>query len=120
MRKQRGVSLIAVILGAVLLGFVALLALKLLPVYSEYFGVKSALVAIAKEQAGAPPSDIREAFYKRATIENIKSVQPDDLEITQDQTGTTISVAYQTEVSLVANISLLIKFSTSANHAAAK
>jgi hypothetical protein len=117
MRKQRGLSLFTMLLSAIVLGVGLLLALKLLPVYSEYFGLKSVLKALVTEEAGAPPSDIRALFARKATIQNVTSVTPDDLDIVQDQTGTTISVTYQKVVPLVANVSLMIDFSTSATHA---
>jgi hypothetical protein len=117
MHKQRGVSLIVMLLAAIVLGVGFLLGLKLLPVYTEYFGLKSVLKSLANEQAGAPPSAIREAFIKKATIENISSVRPDDLDIAQDQNGTTIEVSYQKVVPLVANVNLMIEFTTSATHA---
>lgn len=117
MHKQRGLSLVTLILVAALVGSVLVLGLKLMPAYTEYFGLKAAIKKLAVEQAGAPPQEIREAFYKRATIENIQSVQPDDLEITQDQSGTTIAVKYQKVIPLVANISLMVDFQTSANQA---
>jgi hypothetical protein len=116
MRKQTGLSLVTMLLTAILLGLALLLALQMIPVYTEYFSVKSVLKQLANEQAGAPPADIRESFVKRATIQNISSVKPDDLDITQDANGTTISVSYQAKVHLIANVSLLFDFSAEAQH----
>jgi len=115
MRKQRGLSLVNLILWAVVLGFCALLGLKLVPVYTEYFGVKSVLAGLVKEKAGAPLSEIRESYQHRAEIENISAVKSDDLDIEQDKTGTTIAVKYQKTVPLIANVSLLFDFETSAH-----
>jgi len=116
MRKQRGLSLINLILWAVVVGFIALVGLKLVPVYTEYFGLKSALNALVKEKAGAPLSEVREGFLHRAEIENITSVKADDLDIQQDKSGTSISVKYQKVVPLIANVSLLFDFEASAHH----
>lgn len=116
MRKQRGMSMIAMILVAALLGMAFIVALKLLPVYSEYFSIKSTLKQLASEQAGAPPSAIGEAFIKHATIENINSVKPENLDISEEGGTTTIAVKYAAEVPLIANISLKVNFETSASH----
>lgn len=110
MRKQAGLSLINMVLWAILLGLTLILGLKLVPVYSEYFGIKSAFKAIVKEKAGAPIADIRESFAKRAEIENIKSLKPDELDIIQDQSGTSIGATYEAIVPLVANVSLVFNF----------
>ncbi|QNM95577.1 DUF4845 domain-containing protein [Chitinimonas koreensis] len=111
MHKQRGVSLINMLLWAIVLGFGALLTVKLIPTFSEYFGVKSVLKALVQEQAGAPVSEIRDSFDKRATIEYITSVKSSDLDIVQDQSGITISVQYQRTIPLIANASLVFDFS---------
>jgi hypothetical protein len=116
MRKQTGLSLVTVLLGALVLGLALLLALQLIPVYTEYFSVKSVLKQLADEQAGAPPADIRESFIKRASIQNISSVKPDDLDITQDANGTTIAVSYQAKVHLAGNASLVFDFNAEAHH----
>ncbi|GAB3249958.1 DUF4845 domain-containing protein [Chitinimonas naiadis] len=110
MQKQRGVSLINMLAWAILLGMGLILGLKLVPVYTEYFGVKGVLKALVRDQAGAPVSDIREAFVKRADIENIHSVTAGDLDIIQDQSGTRISASYQAVVPLVGNASLVFDF----------
>lgn len=111
MRKQKGLSLINLLAWGIILGGGLILGLKLVPAYTEYFGVKSALKGIAKEKAGAPLSEIREAFERRATIENIQSLTSADLDIVQDQSGTTISVSYQRVIPLMGNASLVLDYS---------
>ncbi|MDN3576165.1 DUF4845 domain-containing protein [Chitinimonas viridis] len=116
MRKQKGLSLINLLAWGIILGACLVLGLKLIPVYSEYMGIKTALKALAKDMSGAPIGEIRESFDKRATIEDIKSVQAADLDIVQDQAGTVISVTYQRVVPLVGNASLLFDFSVEERH----
>ncbi|PHV11574.1 DUF4845 domain-containing protein [Chitinimonas sp. BJB300] len=110
MRKQAGLTLITMVLLAIVLGLCFVLTMKLIPVYSEYFGVKSTLKALVKEKAGAPVGDIRESFMKRAEIEYIKSVRPDDLDIVQGDGSTTIGVTYDANVPLIANATLVLHF----------
>lgn len=110
MRSQRGLSLYALLFGGIALGLMAVLGAKMVPTFTEYFGLKSVIAVLVQTQAGAPPSEIRSSFDKRALIENITSVKADDLDIVQDKEGTTISVAYDKEVHLVANVGLLFHF----------
>ncbi|WP_269533364.1 DUF4845 domain-containing protein [Chitinimonas sp. BJYL2] len=116
MRKQRGVSMINMLTWAIILGGALVLGLKMVPAYTEYFGVKKAIADIAKQMAGAPPAEIRAAFDKRATIDYITTVQGTDLDIIQDQSGTTISTSYEKIIPLVANVSLKFDFTTEAKH----
>ncbi|QDQ25537.1 DUF4845 domain-containing protein [Chitinimonas arctica] len=119
MQKQRGLSMVTMLAWGIILGGALVLSLKLIPAYSEYFGVKSVLKKLVVEQSGAPVSDIRESFDKRANIENISSVKGEDLEILQDQQGTTVTVAYQRVIPLVANVSLLFDFTAEERHGGA-
>lgn len=118
MRSQRGLSLYALMFGGIALGLLLVLGVKMVPAFTEYFGLKSVVGTLVQTQAGAPLSDIRAAFEKRALIENISSVKADDLDIVQDKDGTTISVAYDKEVPLVANVGLLFHFQVESKNTA--
>src|SRR5436853_2691192 len=85
MRKQSGISLWSLIITLALLGFVGVMAAKLMPAYVEYFAVKKMLAAM--EQGGdlkGSVRDIRYAYEKRNAIEVVKSVRGDDLEVTKE------------------------------------
>ncbi|MGQ5521872.1 DUF4845 domain-containing protein [Chitinimonas sp. PSY-7] len=110
MRKQSGLTFITMLLLAIVLGAGFILTIKLIPVYTEFFGIKAAIKALVKEKGGAPVADIREAFMKRAEIENIRSLRADDLDIVQAQGGTTIGAVYDASVPLVANATLVLHF----------
>lgn len=110
MQKQRGLSYVTMLLAAIVLGFGMVLFFKLVPAYTEYFAVKRTVQALAKDNAGAAPAAIVEAFDKRAEIENIKALSGADLEITQDQSGTEILAEYKKVVPLMGNASLLFDF----------
>ncbi|MBV1776089.1 DUF4845 domain-containing protein [Burkholderiaceae bacterium DAT-1] len=110
MKKQSGFSLMQAFAGMVLLGMLAVVGFKLIPVYTEYFAVKRSLQRVAIEQKGLPVAQIRESFDKYAQIESISSVHGQDLEIESDNEGMDLHVEYFREVSLVANISLKFNF----------
>ncbi|MFC4159192.1 DUF4845 domain-containing protein [Chitinimonas lacunae] len=114
MQKQRGLSYVTMLLAAIVLGFGMVLFFKLVPAFTEYFAVKRTVEILAKENASAPMPDIREAFRKRAEIEDIKAISAEDLEIIQDQEGTEIIADYKKIVPLIANASLMFEFRTSA------
>jgi hypothetical protein len=59
--RQQGITLMGLIVGAVVLIFAAILAMKLVPSYIEFFAVKKAMAGIAVDTRGrgASVADIR-------------------------------------------------------------
>lgn len=112
MRRQRGLSLSGFMLWAVILVCVALLGFKLAPAYFEYLSIQKQFKAVASDPAlsGAPRQAIEKAFSSRSTIEGIKSVSPQDLEIAKEGDRMVIRAAYSVRVPLVSNISVCIDF----------
>jgi hypothetical protein len=110
-RKQLGVSLGGLIMGAVVLIALAMLGLKLAPSYIEFFAIKKAINAIGTEaRGGASVAEIRKSFDARATIDDINSVKGSDVEISKDSGGVSLRVAYRKEIPLVANVGVYIEF----------
>jgi hypothetical protein len=112
MGKQRGLSLTGLTITLAVLGFLALMAAKLLPSYVEYFSVKKMFAAM--EQNGdtkGTPVEIRRSYDTRNAIEDVKSVQGSDLEITKEGGDTVVSANWSVKVPLVSNISACIDFS---------
>jgi len=116
MRKsQSGLSLVGVMLVGSMAAAVVLLGLRLVPVVSEYFGIKRALAAVAgaANPQTATVSELRNAFTKRAIVDDISSITASDLDITKENGRIVMSVDYSRKVPLFTNVSLLIEFSAS-------
>jgi hypothetical protein len=111
MGKQRGVSLTGLIVTLCVLGFIAVMAAKLMPAYVEYFTVKKMFAAM--DQAGdlkGTVRDIRRSFDTRNAIEDVKSVKGEDLEITKEGGETVITATWSNKVPLVSNVSACLDF----------
>jgi len=113
--RQRGVTLMGLIVGAVILIFVALLGMKLLPSYIEFFAVKKALAGInAQTQGrGASVGEIRRMFENRSAVDDINSVKSSDLEISKDGNNYLVVASYRKEIPLFANLGIFIDFRAS-------
>lgn len=110
-RKQLGISLGGLMAGAAVLIVIAMIGMKLLPSYIEFFAIKKAVNALASEsRAGATVAEIRKNFDQRATIDDINTVKGSDLEVTKDSGGIVISVGYRREIPLFSNIGVYIDF----------
>lgn len=112
-RQQRGLSMIGLLFWGIIIVFAALVAMKLIPAYVEYFEIKKILKDLGSEvgSKGMSNGEIRERFEKRAMIDNITAVRPADLTISRESGQTVISVDYSFQAPLVGNISLLADFS---------
>ncbi|MDH4326356.1 MAG: DUF4845 domain-containing protein [Betaproteobacteria bacterium] len=115
--RQRGITLMGLILGSFVLVFVALLVMRLLPSYIEYFTIKKAVVSISNELRGrgGSVSDVRRAFANRQAIDDFKAVHAADLEITKQGNDVHIVAAYRKEIPLFANIGVYIDFEAASN-----
>jgi len=110
MRKQQyGVSIMGLLIALVLVIVVALFGMKVIPSVLEYRSAKGAIQAVARSGATSP-QDVRRAFENRATIDNITSVRPQDLEITRDGNSVVIAFAYRREIPLFTGVGLYLDF----------
>ena len=114
-KSQSGLSLIGVLFVGAALGALVLLGLKLVPVLTEYHGIKRSIAAVAGEAdpQNASVPQLRNAFSKRATVDDITSISPADLDITKEDGRIVMSIEYSRKVKLFGNVSLLIDFSAS-------
>jgi Tfp pilus assembly protein PilE len=112
--RQRGVTLFGLLFWAVIVGFLALIGMRVLPALNEYFTIKRTIVKIATEGSTVP--EIRAAFERQKDIEySIVSITGKDLVITKENEKIVVSFAYDKEVELVKPVFLLIKFEGRSN-----
>jgi len=108
--RQRGVTLFGLLFWAIVVGFVALVTMRVLPTMNEYFKIQKAVNQIAHEGATTVP-EIRQAFDKQKEIEySIQSISGKDLNITKENDKIVISFAYDKEIELMKPVYLLIKY----------
>lgn len=118
-RQQRGLSMIGLLMWGIVIFFVALLAMKLVPAYTEFLTIKKILTDIGGETGTKNMSnaDIRDRFSRRAMIDNISTVTAADLKINRENGKTVVSIEYTFQTPLVANVSLLADFSARSDDA---
>ena len=108
-RGQRGVTLFGLMFWAIVVGFVALVGMRVLPTLNEYFTIKRTINKITTEGSTVP--EIRAAFERQKDIEYaITSITGKDLSITKENDKIVVSFAYDKEVELLKPVYLLIKF----------
>jgi hypothetical protein len=108
--RQRGVTLFGLLFWAVVVGFVALLGMRVLPTLNEYFTIQRAVNKIAAESAGTVP-EIRSAFERQKDIEySITSITGKDLVVTKENDKVVLQFAYDKEIEVLKPVYLLIKY----------
>src|SRR5213083_405132 len=109
-RHQRGITLFGLLMWAIVIGFLALLAMRVLPTVNEYLTIQKAVNKIAAEGLTTVP-EIRAAFEKQKDIEySISSISAKDLEVTKENDQVVIRYAYNKEVEIMSPVFLLIKY----------
>ena len=109
-RRQSGVTLFGLLLWAIVVGFFALVGMRVLPTMNEYFTIQRAVSKVAKE-GGTTVPELRAAFERQRDIEySIKSITGRDLNITKENDKIVISFAYDSEIELMKPVFLLIKY----------
>ncbi len=113
MNRQSGGALTSFLL-IVFLILAAIIGMKVFPAYLEYFAVKRTLHTLAETgEINGSTREIKDAFSRRASINDVKSVGSDQLEISKDGGAAVVTVNYPVTVPLFGNIKLVIDFSAS-------
>lgn len=113
--QQRGISFGGFVFGAFLLVFFGITGLKLIPAYMQDAQIKNIFVTIAHDpdMQKASSHDIQVSFSKRASIDNITAIKPDDIDISSDGGMPVLSASYAVKVPLAGNVSLYMEFNPS-------
>lgn len=114
-KTQSGATLLGMLIVGAMVVFVALIVMKMVPAYTEYFSVKQALKAMKQESLSTMnKKEISNSFDRRASTGYIEVVKGSDLIIEKTAGGdTVVSVEYQVIKPVIANVSVLIDFSAS-------
>ena len=119
--RQRGLTMIGFLFVAVVLVMLAMLAMKVVPAYIEFFGVKKVLADMAHQSdlSNMSNGEIRNDFDKRASVGYVKGVTGKDLMVDRRGGIPVVVAEYTFRTKLVHNISLVIDFSASSDPGAA-
>ncbi len=110
-RRQRGLSLIGLIFFGMIAVALLMLGFKTVPAVVEYIAVERAIQKVKNE--GSTVGDIRTAFDRYATIDDITSINGRDLDITKEGDQIVVSFAYEKRIPVMDKVWLVIDFSGS-------
>ena len=110
-REQQGMTLMGMIMVLAVVGFFIYCGMKVVPMYSEFSGVKEAMEAVAQEPniANSSKGKIIELLNRRFNISYVENVKPEHITL-DTKKGAKLSVNYEVRVPLMYNLDVVGKF----------
>ncbi len=113
-QRQRGITLLGLVLVLFVIGFAAFVGMKLFPVYQEYFSVVQAMKSVAAQpgvnRRQAP--EIKEMLMKRFYISYVESVKRQHIKVVR-QRDLKVQIQYEVRRPLIGNLDFVAKFDKS-------
>jgi len=111
-RPQQGMTFIGLLCILALVGLIGYAGVRLVPVYLNYMKLARTMESAASEFKGETGSldGVRKSLDRHWAIEDITAVDQKDIEITKDDNGLQLHVAYDDAVPYIANVSLSVHF----------
>lgn len=111
-RTQSGMTLIGFIFVLAVVGVFIYTGMKLIPMYTEYYGVKQAMKGMSLEPGinNASPDRIRSLFFRRLYVNYSENVAEKHLKIERMEGGWRMTVNYEVRKPMIGNIDVVGKF----------
>ena len=109
--RQRGLSIVGLIFLVVILGFLAIVGMRIVPTFVEYRAIQSAVKKATASASTIP--EMQKAFDRSAAIDDITQFTGKDLDYTKVDDDIVISFAYTKKIPLFGPVSLTIDYSGS-------
>ena len=115
-KNQAGLTAIGLILILILVGFAVYIILRVAPAYIEALSVGDVVNSLKKELdlKEKPREEIYNMIKKRLDVNDIKSVEKDDITIQKTVNDVTVTIDYEARVPLFWNVALAFSFHKSA------
>ena len=111
-KRQRGISMIGGLLMIIVVCFVALMVIRIVPIYVSYFTVKSTLEGLLQDPASRQMSvpELYNTLQKRFDIGYVSVVDARQVKIRQQGRERILSLAYEDRRPLIANLDIVASF----------
>jgi hypothetical protein len=93
-------------------GFFALVVMKLFPMYSEYNNLKGVMEAFAENPSSASmtPAQVYSDLQRRFNIAYVESIRKEHIKINRTGRVTTLNIAYEVRKPLFGNLDVVGNF----------
>ena len=111
-KRQRGLGLWGWLFVLGTIGFIALVTLKLVPMYLAQMSIQRVVKATAQDpgNSNAPIQALRANMKTRWDVEGITTLSPNDVTLERYGAGRALAYDYEARAELFYNISLVVHF----------
>ena len=113
--RQRGITLISLLIVLTVLGIAAYIGMRLFPMYSEYYGVVRALKVVQATPGVAQmtPDRVWQVLSNNLYTNYVESVKRQNVTLTRSGGGYVLRVAYEVRSTMIFNLDVVAKFDKS-------
>ncbi len=110
LHRQKGMTGAGWLIVLALIGFFAMLVLKMMPSYMEYYKIVSTLESLEEESGLETPHDIRRLIVRRFDISYVNTIQPRDVMIRSAGPNYRVQAKYESRKHLFHNVYVVMTF----------
>jgi len=109
--RQRGITLLGLLILATLVGIVGLAGIKIVPMYIMDLKLSKALEGISEDLNGkeVSPQSIQYALAKRFSVEDV-NLPKDSIKVAPSKNGFAVRIQYENRASYLGDVWLMVVF----------
>jgi len=109
--RQRGITLLGLLILAMLVGIVGLAGIKIVPMYIMDLKLSKALEGISEDLNGkeVSPQSIQYALAKRFSVEDV-NLPKDSIKVAPSKNGFAVRIQYENRASYLGDVWLMVIF----------
>ena len=114
--KQTGMTLLGFIIVLAVAGIFAYVGMKLVPMYTEFFSVKTAMKDLANDPgiANQDPAKIRDLFFRKLYVSySDDNIKQENVKLTRQGPGWLMEVNYEVRKPMIAYLDVVARFNRS-------
>lgn len=114
-QTQKGMTLLGFLIVLAVVGFFAYIAMRLFPMYSEYYSVRAAMKGLSEEAGigSQDPARIQDLFFRRLYISYSENVKKEHIKLKRVGSAWQMDVQYEVRRPLVGNLDVVGRFEAS-------
>jgi hypothetical protein len=114
-RRQQGITLMGFLMVLVVVGAMALIVMKLFPMYTEFHNVKGAMAdyAASPGSGNKTPAQIQSDMFRRFDVAYVSTITGKDVKVAREGRVMVMSVNYEVRKEMIGNLDVVGRFSHS-------
>ncbi len=111
MHSQKGLTMISWVVVLSMVVFLAFIALKIMPIYANYFTVKSAMQSLKEDGLMTHSvANIHDKLSKRLSINNVNFITQDNIAIAESGGTVLLEVYWEEQRNVIGNLDVIATF----------